>query len=473
MKIVIEPRQEYTDNLPYVQLNRAATSGEREVKKLGVRALAPGASMCCSTRIVDGEQVTDYHGTVTQEGLGEFNKYLSLASWYGATGETVDGLTGLIFSKPPVITLPPQIEYMKDNVNGRGTSLKDFAKAISKDSFQAPWSGVLVARPSTPAGSSVAAVEAMNIRAKLCNYKFESILKWELKEVNHELKLSFVVLVECVTERKDFVIKTVKRYRVLELIDGVYNQSLLNDAFEVIGAVAPVIINNTPSSEIPFYFVMIDEEGKSIISDLVDMNFQHFKVGADYFGGLYYSSFAIYTETGAEGNGSKNNVIGNGVKWTNRNEGAAFGLLQPDGNADSSRLALQDIEARMAALGADALRPRSSGAESAEAKSLDKVTQNSKTAMVANTVSQVLTKAMNFASMWQGGTEDVIFSLNTDYDNTQMDPQMMGQQFALVQARELSSRTFYENLTAGEVANATRTYEEERKLIADEQGDTV
>ena len=62
-------------------------------------------------------------------------------------------------------------------------------------------------------------------------------------------------------------------------------------------------------------------------------------------------------------------VIGNAVKW-NGGDDASFGVLQPDGNADSHRIALQDTEQRMAALGAEMLKPRVSGAESAEAKSL-------------------------------------------------------------------------------------------------------
>ena len=64
---------------------------------------------------------------------------------------------------------------------------------------------------------------------------------------------------------------------------------------------------------------------------------------------------------------SANMVVGNGVKWNGGGE-SSFGVLQPDGNADSHRLALQDTELRMAALGAEMLKPRASGAESAEAK---------------------------------------------------------------------------------------------------------
>ena len=109
-------------------------------------------------------------------------------------------------------------------------------------------------------------------------------------------------------------------------------------------------------------------------------------------------------------------IIGNGVKWNGSADGS-FGILQPDGNADSHRLALQDTELRMAALGAEMLKPRTSGAESAEAKSLDQVAQNSTTANVAITVSDAITKALNFSSKIMGGSEDAVYRLNTDYSS--------------------------------------------------------
>jgi len=278
--------------------------------------------------------------------------------------------------------------------------------------------------------------------------------------------LSLVILSETVTERKDFVVTENVQHRILELIDGVYHQSVVNEKGTMTQQPEPVIINGQNSNEIPFYFVIIDKDGKSIIDDLVDMNFHHFRVSADYNGKNYYSSFAIYYETGAEGDGNNNMMIGNGVKWTNRNEAATFGVLQPDGNADSLRISLQDDEQRMAALGADALRPRASGAESAEAKSLDKVTQNSKTATVALTVSAVIVKAANFASKWMGGAEDNVYKLNTDYDDTMMNPQMLAQQMNAVQQGEMSSQTLYENMQKGEIANTTRSFDEEQALIA-------
>lgn len=129
MTQVTQPRDEYTYQLIDVQRNRAAVAGEREVKRGGVRFLEPLASMCCSVTYNDnGEQQFTQRAALTTEGQAAYAKYKGLASFYGATGRTVDGLSGLIFSKNPVQELPPIIEYLDKNVDGRGNSLRTLAK---------------------------------------------------------------------------------------------------------------------------------------------------------------------------------------------------------------------------------------------------------------------------------------------------------------------------------------------------------
>jgi len=464
MTTVTEPRIEYTDQLIDVQRNRAAVAGERSVKRGGVKFLPPLASMCCSiTYDENGEQQFRQSITLTKEGQAAYTKYIALASFYGATGRTVDGLVGLIFSKQAVQDLPDSIQYLDENADSKGNSLRDLAKKAATEAMISPRSGILVARPSTPEGSSIADVEAQNLRPKLLSYKFEDIINWDYEVINNVEKLSLVVLCELTTKRDGFKVDVEKQYRVLELIEGVYHQSLYNDAGAQIEGVLPVTINGSTSDIIPFYFIEVGAEGKSIINDLVDMNFHHYQVSADYNSKNHFSSFTIYYETGADS--SQNMLMGNGVKWSNRSSDATFGILQPDGNADALRISLQDDEQRMAALGAEALKPRSSGAESAEAKSLDQVAQNSTTADVAITISEALTKALNFASMWMGSTEEAVYQLNTDYNPTGMSGQDLTAIVSAYQGGAISYDTLYENLQRGEIASVERTADEERAMI--------
>jgi hypothetical protein len=421
--------------------------------------------MCCSVSYTtDGQQQYNQETTLTGEGLAAYTKYLALASFYGATGRTVDGLVGLIFSKNPIQELPSSVDYLKDNADSKGNTLRDLSKKAATEAFISPRSGILVARPSTPEGSSNKDVETNNLVPKLLHYRFEDIINWDYDVINNVEKLSLIVLREEVTKRTGFKIEVEYQYRVLELVEGVYNQALYNKDGQIVNELMPVTINGNKSNEIPFYFIEVGAEKKAVINDLVDMNFHHYQVSADYNSKNHFSSFVIWYETGAQS--AQNILMGNGVKWSNNQTDATFGILQPDGNADALRISLQDDEQRMAALGAEALKPRQSGAESAEAKSLDQVAQNSTTADVAITVSEVITKAINFASRWMGGSEDAIYKLNTDYNPTGMSAQDQLAVFAQYQGGGISYQTYYERIQKGEVAGSERTADEERALIA-------
>lgn len=464
MAEVKEPRQEYIDALDGVTRNRAAIAGSRAVKAGGVLFLAPLASMCCNTIYdTNGDTRIHYTNSLTVEGQAAFNKYLENAYFYSATQRTVDGLIGLIFSKDAVDEIPPLVDYLRMNADGKGAPLRDVAKAGCKEAMASDWSGYLVARPTTPSGASQADVEARNLRPKLLHYKFESIINWDYDVVNNVDKLSFLVLKENITVRKGFKVDSVCQYRVLELIDGIYNQSVYDKDCKLITPIAPVIINGSTSDEIPFFWVEEPCRSSAPINGLVDANFQYYNLYADYGSKLHYSSFVIYTETGAQPNA--NNMMGNGVKWNNPSPEATFGVLQPDGNSDGHRIALQDMIEVMASLGAEQLKPRTSGAESAEAKSLDKVAQNATTADIAITVGDALTRAINFASKWMGGSEDAIYELNTDYNPTGMDANKLNALFALYLGKGITYEEFYGNLQRGEIVISDVTAEESLAAI--------
>ncbi len=463
---VTQTRKEYDDALPGVELNRLAVAGQRAVKEAGVKCLEPLASMKCCT-VYDGDTPkTVYSGSLSAEGQAKYDKYLSNAYFYGATGRTVTGLCGLISSKKPTKELTTSTQYLEENINGKGQTLRDFADEAVSEAFVTPWSGVLVAAPETPEGASKLDKEVNNLKAKILHYKFESIINWDFETINNEEKLSLLVLKESVTERQGFNVSSVLQYRVLELREGVYHQAVYNDKGEVKEDYRKVLFNGKEQTEIPFYLIIPEAMDKSAIDDLVDANFQHYNIYADYGSKLHYSSFIIYTENGNE-HENNNMAIGNGVKWNGPMDGS-FGILQPDGNADSHRIALQDTQQLLASLGAEMLKPRVSGAESAEAKSLDQVAQNATTANVAITVSDAIVKAIRKCDEIEGGSGEGEFSLNTDYNPTGMSSQDLRELFLTWQGNGISYETFYENLQRGEIASTERSAEDEKALIGNQ-----
>lgn len=462
----IEPSDEYKRLLKDVTRNRDAVAGERRIKSKGVMYLPPLASMCCTTTYENGNATITTGSCVTQEGMASYNKYLCLAYFYGASGRTVDGLSGLIFTKPGVVDLPESIEYMKNNANSKGDSLRKLSQEAVVETFITPRLGFLVDYPTVEEKVTVAESEARNLRPKILLYKFESIIQMFYEEVNNETKLSYLALIEIVEKRKDFNVECETQYRILEINESnQYQQTVYDEKGDIKEETTVIKVDGSPVDEIPFYPVEVGAEKKSIINDLVDANINHYQFFADYAAKEHASAFPIFYETGTVPNGH-NIQIGPGVKWENQNPEATFGVLQTESDGGSMRTYLLDMENRMAALGAEMLKPRIASAESAEAKSLDQVAQNSTVGDVAINVSEALSKALNFAARWTGEADDkAIYKLNTDYNLAKLSGQDLIALWSVTLQGGMSYDTFYENLQKGEVADPKRSAEEEQQLI--------
>jgi hypothetical protein len=462
--MAFEPREEYTAQLDDVIKNRDAVAGERRVKSKTTKYLPPTPSMCVYDIELENGNAQIVGANVSKQGQSSYQKYLSLAYFYGAAGRTVDGLTGLIFAKKAESELSNSVDYLKDNVDGKGNSIEKQSRKACEDGFITPRSALLVDFPDVGQHVSVAEAEANNLRPKILYYPFESILSWHYEVVNNELKLSFALLKEEVETRDGFTIERDHQYRVLELVDGVYRVGLYDSAGDPISEPVPVMVDGMTSSEIPLYFIEVGAEGKALLSDLVDANFNHYRFFADYAMKEHTSAFPVFYETGAVDD-DRNIAVGPGAKWSNPNNGSSFGVLQSSSDGGSMRTYLQDMEIRMAALGAEMLKPRVAGAETAESKALDKVAQDSTTASVANAVSDAYEKAVDFAAKWLGDMTENVYRLNTDYNPGGLSGQELTALFATWQGGGISYETFYENLQRGQVANPERTSEEEQGLI--------
>ena len=455
---------EYDRLLPDVTRNRDAVAGERRIKDKTTQYLPPLSSMLYGC---DDDGNTTYTGGLTGEGLSSYRKYLSLAYFYGATGRTVDGLSGLIFTKPPMAEIPEVVDYMGHNANGMGDSLRKLAEAAAIEAFISPQSGILTDYPSAEERVTVAEAERSNLRPKIIHYKFDDIINWYWQVIDNEMRLSLVVLQESVVQRDGFAVGEAIQYRVLELIEGEYHQSVYNEDEELQSGPTKIMVNGDPSPIIPFFFINVGAESKSIINDLVDANLNHYRFFADYAAKEHASAFPVFTETGASDE-SDNIMIGPGAKWENRNDAAQFGVLQSSSDGGSMRNYLLDMEARMAALGAEMLKPRISGAESAEAKSLDQVAQNSTVGSVALNVSDAISKALAFAAIWAGTDEEASYRLNTDYNPSGLKGQELTAIVSAWQSGAISYDTLYKNLQHGEVASAEHDSEKELENIARE-----
>ena len=162
MSGITNEREEYTELLPYVKQNRDCTDGQRAVKEQTTKYLKPLASMLCKT--------SDGTNKMTSEGQKSYDKYLSLALFFNASGRTVDGYSGLIFRKDPVIELPTQIEYLKDSIAANNETLISQMQKTVREAMITPRTALLVDFPDVEGEISRADAEMMNLRPRVLHF---------------------------------------------------------------------------------------------------------------------------------------------------------------------------------------------------------------------------------------------------------------------------------------------------------------
>ena len=125
------------------------------------------------------------------------------------------------------------------------------------------------------------------------------------------------------------------------------------------------------------------------------------------------------------------------------------GFLEPKSDFTGVVNHMERLEARMAALGARALRPQKSGVESGETVGLDMMAELSTLGAIANNVSIGLSMAVTW--LLGGNADDMTqVKLNTDFLTTPIDAPMIAQLRETVKSGDMSKEQLQDAMIRGE-----------------------
>lgn len=417
--------------------------------------------------VLDGMEADQYHAYVTR------------ALWYGATKRTVQGLTGAVFRKDAHVAAPEKIEPHLDDITMDGdVTLPELAKKLLEELLVIGRVGLLVDMASD-------AVAAPARRPYWVPYKAEQIINWSTRRVKGQMVLAMVVLQEEVETPGDdpFVSECQTQWRVLKLdADNLYAIEIWKKVesgsdpakktitYELDETIAPT--NKGKRLDfIPFCFIGPNGMTSSIetppLLDLIDVNFSHFRSSADYEHGLHYAALPTPWATGFDPDSDLK--IGPSTVWISNNPEGKVGMLEFTGQglkpiAD----AIKEKEQKMAALGARLLETQGrSGVEAAETIRLRQSGEQGALHSIAATLSQALTKVLQWHAAWSGVTPDDVtrVDVNNDFYDADMPPLLFQALIGALQSELISYETFYYNLQKGDVARPGITADEERQLI--------
>lgn len=441
---------------------------------------------------VEGEDAvhkasTKYLPKLRAEDDKDYNARLARTPFFNATWRTISGLKGMIFRKDAVFEEPPALEsYLKD-VDMAGTPLDMFSQSLVEDVLTVGRSGVLVDYPpAVEPGATVTVAQAakLGMRPMLQKYNAVDIINWKTSRIGNVVKLTLVVLMEKASVEGDdeFAQDAETRYRVLDIVEGVYRQRVYrinkDDKEEQVGGDLFPLMNNKPMDKIPFVFFGADDSTADPDSppllDLVQMNFHHYTVSADYEHGCHWSGLPTLFVFGLQGDTDKPIYIGGAAANCVQDPQGHAEYAQVDSGFDALQHNLEQKENQMAILGARMLESKKSAVEAAETLKQRSAGEQSQLAGMAVIISLCMTRVLSIFAQWAGVDAEIDYQLNRDFDVSGMSAQELT---ALVAAWQsgmpgASGPNVYALMQSREMADPTVTYEEEQGRI-DSQAPTL
>lgn len=416
-----------------------------------------------------------YLPKLKEQSSEEYDAFKSRALYYNATGRTVDGLTGLIFRRPPTTEIPGGVDYLTDDVDTSETPLLAFSEKAVEELIVTGRFGLLVDFPPMDGARTLADERAAGARPYVKSYAAETIINWRTARINNRNQLNLVVLSEVHEEVDGYGTKATQQLRALRLIDGTYQVELWRkvDAADkkqqwkmVEGYPTTPLMAGKQMNFIPF--VLCGPMGvdcavaKPPILDLANVNLSHYRTTADYEHGLHFTGLptpVVYGHTFEKG---EKFALGSTVVKAFAHPEAKAEFMEFKGEGLKQLAArLDEKESMMAALGARMLASEKRAAEAAETAAIHRSGENSVLASLANAASAALTKALTWCAQWAGVQKPAAVELNTDFLPTGMSAQEMGELVKAWQGGAISHETLYDNLKRGEIAQQGVTFEQE------------
>ena len=420
----------------------------------------------------------------------QYAGYVERTTFFGATERTVQGMTGTVFRREPVIEAPAPMDPHIADITQTGISLRMFAEQAVRETLLMGRFGVLIDFPHgmlTPEGTLIA--PDLTARPYWIPYATENIINWRTIQRQGDTLLSLVVLQEVTSVPQGiwgsddfFVTQDVITYRVLRLTDEGFCEVSVwrEDAGPVrlrnatLQEVWVPLRQGVPLDFIPFTFMapfsLESDVQKSLVEALVAINYRHYRHSADYENSLHWNGNPL-PYVCANIDPLTELAVGGGIAWLIPDNQATVGMLETNAAGLSAhQIALEADKKDMAILGARLLEPRPDVQETLGAVLMRNQGGDSPLQSLVSSVSQGLTWALQVHTWWAGFTENiddpaVHMALNNDLISASMDPQMLTALVATWQQRGISHETLYYNMQKGEMTRPLVPFEDEKELI--------
>lgn len=398
---------------------------------------------------------TAYLPRLSEQTDEEYSAYKKRALFYSITSKTIESLVGLAMQKDAVLTYPEDMaEYF---VEHSGVEFYELVNEAFSETLLMGRLGVLIDRPISGG------------RPQPLIYRCESIINWEMDVSG----FTQVVLQESVLEKSltDKFVKTYKKqYRVLELVDGLYTQTVYDDLMNVKYVVQPSN-RGLPMTFIPFFVVTPSGINSPIdkppMLDIVEINLSHYRTSADLEHGRHFTGLPTPVAIGVDA--STTLKVGSMTAWIIPNHQGDAKYLEFTGEGlKSLEKALSEKQGQLASLSARLIDNSARGSESPETVKLRYASENANLVSISRAVEAFLNLIYKtIASMEAIDPESVSIQLQRDFIAKSLTSKEIKEYIESYFDGGISKDTLVYNLRKGGVLDPKRSDDDEKSSILD------
>ena len=391
------------------------------------------------------------YAALPDRGREAYRAYQGRAQFPDIMAPSVGAMVGIVHGTEIQIEMPAALEYLHEDADGQGLTLVDLHRRITRGLLVTGRMGLLADAPETGGDPFLAL------------YAGRTIINWDR---------DFFVLDETGYRREGFHWRLVEQYRVLQMVDGAYVQTLYRGN-EVID-LTPVGQGQRRLDRVPFSVATAKDMGPKIetppLIGVARAALAMYQLSADYRHQLFMSG----QETLVALNGPAPEVVGAGVV----HEMLGDGEKQPDlkyvsptcSGIDAHDRAIERNRDAAAQAGARLFDQGERAQESGEARALRYRSETANLQSVAQMSCGLLEKGLRNIALMKGLPEDqVTVNAPEDLLAGAMSATDAAALWQVCKDGGMSYETYYTLLQKGGLASPERAADDEYRLIERDQ----
>lgn len=403
---------------------------------------------------------------------------LKLANYVNIVNPTMTAITGAIMRREPEFDTMdnPVLMGLRDNLDGKGNGIDQECKQALNALQWGSRCGWLVR--SHPESATMADWNKGKKLPTAAFYDALHIIDWDVEYIDGEEKLTYLSLLEDYQEREGGTYVSKQRLINHRLVDGKCEfQEVTDDEYNDIWE--PVLINGTQSDTIPFFLASSQSNEWAIdstpLTSLAEISLSIYVMNAYSNKAMILANEAKWmVDMGEMDENMNSNMNPLGFTLAGRMpyyvKGGDLKVVQPQFSPETENK-VEKLFEQAVKVGASLFTQQSN--ETATGAAIRSGASTASMATLGNNVEDTMRNMLRFVMRHFEGTnlyvkpEDILFKLNRDYFDVEVNPQMIQTLYASYLEGALPEIDWFNLLKKAKILRGDDTYESFQERLAE------